>query len=113
MSVDFNDDVNGYYDQQATIQYAGIAPGLLGYQLNVTIPSSDVGPAPNGGVYLEIMTDAADYNQAQIPVGSSSSVRPAARTPRTSHHSPHNVHSRAAHPKKPTRRTLANRSLVN
>jgi uncharacterized protein (TIGR03437 family) len=114
MSVDFNDYVNGYYGQMATIQYAGLAPGLLGYQLNVTIPSSDVGPAPNGGVYLEIGTDEADNNQVQIPVGgSSSSVRPAARAPRTSHHSPHNAAARAAHPKKPTRRSLAAKSLVN
>jgi uncharacterized protein (TIGR03437 family) len=113
MEVDFNDYVNGYIGQQATIQYAGLAPGLLGYQLNVTIPSSDVGPAPNGGVYLEIVTDAADNNQVQIPVSSSSSVRPATRTPPTSHHSPHDARARAAHPKKPTRRSVANTSRVN
>jgi uncharacterized protein (TIGR03437 family) len=115
MGVDFNDYVNGYYEQTATIQYAGLAPGLLGYQLNVTIPSSDVGPAPNGGVYLEIGTDEADNNQAQIPIGDpSGSVRPAARAPRTPHHSARSgAAARAAHPKKATRRTVANGSLVN
>jgi uncharacterized protein (TIGR03437 family) len=108
LGVDFNDYVNGYYYTAATIQYAGLAPGLLGYQLNVTIPSSDVGPAPNGGVYLEIYSDTADNNQVQIPVGDpASSVRPAARTPRAPHHLLHNAAAaRAAHGKKPSRRIL-------
>jgi uncharacterized protein (TIGR03437 family) len=112
--VYFNDYVNGYYGEQATIQYAGLAPGLLGYQLNVTIPSTDVGPAPDGGVYLEIETDEADNNQAEIPVGDpASSVRPAARPARASHHLPYKARVRAAHSKKPTRRTLGIGSLVN
>jgi uncharacterized protein (TIGR03437 family) len=111
LGADFNDYVNGNYDQAATIQYAGLAPGLLGYQLNVTIPTSDVGPAPNGGVYLEIYTDSVDNNQVQIPVGDpAGSVRPAARTPHTSHRLPdhlaHNAAARAAHGKKPSRRIL-------
>jgi uncharacterized protein (TIGR03437 family) len=111
LGADFNDYVNGNYEQTATINYAGLAPGLLGYQLNVTIPTSDVGPALNGGVYLEIYTDSADNNQVQIPVGDpASSVRPAARTPRTpgSRHSAHNAAVRAAHGKKPSRRLLPN-----
>jgi uncharacterized protein (TIGR03437 family) len=118
MQVDFNDYCNGSYGQTATINYAGLAPGLLGYQLNVTIPSSGVGPSVGScggyGVYLEIGTDEADNNQAQIPVGGpASAVRPAARAPRSSYRSPHNARARATHPKKPTRRTLANESLVN
>jgi hypothetical protein len=116
LGVDFNDYVNDSLGQQATIQFAGMAPGFLVYQLNVTIPSTGVGPSDSagGGIYLEIATDSADNNQAQIPIGDpSGSVRPAARTPRTSHHSPHNATARATHPKKPTRRTVANGTLVN
>jgi hypothetical protein len=79
MAVYFNDYTNGDIGEQGTIQYAGLAPGLLGYQLNVTIPTS-VGPSINPGVYLEIVTDAADVNQVQIPVsGATASARPALR----------------------------------
>jgi uncharacterized protein (TIGR03437 family) len=73
MLVYFNDYTNNVFFKQATIQYAGLAPGLLGYQLNVTIPAG-VGPATNPGVYMEILTDTADVNQVQIPVGGSSTA---------------------------------------
>ncbi|MBV9396859.1 MAG: hypothetical protein JO062_02700 [Bryobacterales bacterium] len=77
----FLDYTNGA-SQQATITYAGLAPGLLGYQMNVTVPSG-VGPATNPGVYLDIFTNDADINQVQIPVGSgtsSASIRPQSRS---------------------------------
>jgi uncharacterized protein (TIGR03437 family) len=113
--ADFNDYENESFSQAATIQYAGLAPGLLGYQLNVTIPSTGVGPSASDGtlVYLEIGTDSTDNNQAQIPVGDpASSVRPAARAaraPRTPHHLSHGALDRAkAHAKKPARRSLIN-----
>jgi uncharacterized protein (TIGR03437 family) len=64
---------NDYTQQafpEATLNYAGLAPTLAGlYQMNVQVP---VGVGP-GNVYLEIVTDSADVNQIQVPVGSSSS----------------------------------------
>jgi uncharacterized protein (TIGR03437 family) len=68
LAVYFND-----YDKQVfpqgKVTFAGLAPGLAGlYQLNVQVPAG-VGP---GNVYLEIVTDAADVNQIQVPVGTSS-----------------------------------------
>jgi uncharacterized protein (TIGR03437 family) len=79
LGVYLNDYTNNLY-KQGTIQYAGLAPGLLGYQLNVTLPRG-IGPSTNPGVYLEIVTDTADINQVQIPVGGSSAaaLRPQAR----------------------------------
>jgi len=79
MGVYLNDYTNNLY-KQGTIQYAGLAPGLLGYQLNVTLPTG-IGPSTNPGVYLEIVTDTADINQVQISVGGSSAaaLRPQAR----------------------------------
>jgi uncharacterized protein (TIGR03437 family) len=90
MAIYFNDYTNGNIGAQGTIQYAGLAPGLLGYQLNVTIPTS-VGPSTNPGVYLEIVTDTADVNQIQIPVsGSAAAARPQARVSGSqSHRHPH------------------------
>jgi uncharacterized protein (TIGR03437 family) len=73
LTVYFNDYTNSVFFKQATIQYAGLAPGLLGYQLNVTIPAG-IGPSTNPGVYMEILTDLADVNQVQIPVGGASSA---------------------------------------
>lgn len=107
LTVEFDDPVNGA--EPATIQYAGLAPGLLGYQLNVTVPSTDVGPDPDGGVFLEIDTDEATNIEVQIPVGDpASSVRPAARAPRAPRHSAHNARARAVHSKKITRKSLFN-----
>jgi hypothetical protein len=79
MGVYFNDYANNV-SKQGTITYAGLAPGLLGYQLNVTIPTG-IGPSTDPGVYLEIVTDQADINQVQISVGGSSvaGLRPQAR----------------------------------
>jgi uncharacterized protein (TIGR03437 family) len=83
MVVNFN-DYNNSVSKQGTIQYAGLAPGLLGYQLNVTIPTGIATPTSgaNGNVYLEIATDTADINQVQIPVGGSSAaaLRPQTRS---------------------------------
>jgi uncharacterized protein (TIGR03437 family) len=65
MAVYFNDYTNDDVGEQATISYAGLAPGLTGlYQMNVVVPST-VGP---GSVYIEVVTDSADVNQVQVPV---------------------------------------------
>jgi uncharacterized protein (TIGR03437 family) len=75
----------------ATVQYAGLAPYLIGlYQLNVTIPTTTAA----GDNYLEIFGPDSDNLQALIPVGSGaapsaisgsavsgSAVRKAARKP--------------------------------
>ncbi len=61
----FNDYINNSTQQQATVAYAGLYPGLAGlYQMNVTVPTT-VGP---GDVYIEVVTDAADVEQVTIPV---------------------------------------------
>jgi len=64
LAVNFDDFNNNSLGNQATITYAGLAPGLAGlYQLNVTVPSTGVGPCiPSStavGCYLAILTDAA------------------------------------------------------
>lgn len=69
--VNFNDYINNSTQQQATVSYAGLYPGLAGlYQMNVTVPAT-VGP---GDVYVEIITDAADVEQVTIPVSGSTSA---------------------------------------
>ena len=61
---DITADING---TPATVQYAGLAPYLVGlYQLNVTIPTT----ATSGDNYLEIFGPDSDNLQALIPVGS-------------------------------------------
>jgi uncharacterized protein (TIGR03437 family) len=71
----FNDYVNGSIQQQATVTYAGLYPGLAGlYQMNVTVPAT-VGP---GEVYIEVITDAADVEQVTVCVTSCSSGNSAA-----------------------------------
>jgi uncharacterized protein (TIGR03437 family) len=65
MAVYFNDYTNNTTGAQATINYAGLAPGLAGlYQMNVVVPST-VGP---GNVYIEIDTDAASIIQVYLPI---------------------------------------------
>jgi uncharacterized protein (TIGR03437 family) len=78
LGVYFNDyGPNGSVGNPGNIEYAGLAPGLAGlYQINVQVPSS--GLASGDTVYIELVTDAADENQIQIPYGSSVS-RAAAR----------------------------------
>ncbi len=69
LGVFFNDYVNGSFGNQAAVAFAGLAPGFAGlYQLNVTIPDSGLGSGDD--VYLAFLTDAADINQIQIPMGS-------------------------------------------
>lgn len=64
LSVYFDDYAKSVF-AKANITYAGLAPGLAGlYQINVQVPDG-IGP---GDVYLEIVTDTADVNQATIPV---------------------------------------------
>jgi uncharacterized protein (TIGR03437 family) len=71
--VPLNDIAVNIDNQPATVQYAGLAPGLAGlYQLNVTIPSG----VSTGNVDVEILagsptTDyfSADYYIATIPIG--------------------------------------------
>ncbi len=65
--VFFNDYTSGMLAVPATIQYAGLAPGLAGlYQLNVQVPA---GFTAGDTVYLEIQTEVVDMNQIQVPVG--------------------------------------------
>ncbi len=75
---DITADING---TAATVQYAGLAPYLVGlYQLNVTIPTT----ATAGDNYLEIFGPDSDNLQALIPVGSGATgaaVSKAARRP--------------------------------
>jgi len=67
----FNDYTNNSVQSQATVQFAGLYPGLAGlYQMNVTVPTN-VGP---GDVYVEVITDSADVEQVTIPVGGASSA---------------------------------------
>jgi uncharacterized protein (TIGR03437 family) len=64
MAVYFDDYNSGNFPQ-ATITYAGLAPGLAGlYQVNVQVPTT-VGP---GNVYIEVDTDSATNIQVYIPV---------------------------------------------
>jgi uncharacterized protein (TIGR03437 family) len=59
------DDLSGNNPPEGTITYAGLAPGLAGlYQMNVVIPAS----AGTGNVYLQILTDAAVFEQVYIPI---------------------------------------------
>jgi len=71
--VFFNDyGPDGSTENLGTIEFAGLAPGLAGlYQVNVQVPT--VGLASGDNVYVELVTDAADINQIQIPYGTSSS----------------------------------------
>ena len=58
-------DFNSGVSTQATVTFAGLAPGLAGlYQMNVQVPTT-VGP---GNVYIEVVTDSADNVQVYIPV---------------------------------------------
>jgi uncharacterized protein (TIGR03437 family) len=59
------DDFNLGVFQQATMNFAGLAPNFAGlYQINVQVPTG-VGP---GDVYLEIDTDFAVVSQVVVPV---------------------------------------------
>jgi uncharacterized protein (TIGR03437 family) len=54
--------------EPGNIQYAGLVPTLAGlYQINVQVPTSGLGAGDD--VYIEFVTDAADVNQIQIPLG--------------------------------------------
>ena len=65
LAVNFNDYTSGVTQAQATISFAGLAPGLAGlYQMNVVVPKT-VGP---GNVYIEIDTDSVIMNQVYVPI---------------------------------------------
>lgn len=67
----FNDYTNNSLENEATVQFAGLYPGLAGlYQMNVTVPTN-VGP---GDVYVEVVTDSADVEQVTVPVGGTTSA---------------------------------------
>jgi uncharacterized protein (TIGR03437 family) len=69
LTVYFNDFNTGSTGNTGTIQFAGLAPSLAGlYQINVQVPTSGLGSGDN--VYVEMVTDAADIDQIQIPYGS-------------------------------------------
>jgi uncharacterized protein (TIGR03437 family) len=68
LTVNFNDYFNGTAGNAGTIAFAGLAPTLAGlYQINVQVPTSGLVSGDN--VYVELITDAADENQIQIPYG--------------------------------------------
>jgi uncharacterized protein (TIGR03437 family) len=72
LTVYFNDFNTGSTGNSGTIQFAGLAPSLVGlYQINVQVPSGVLGAGDN--VYVEFTTDFADVDQIQIPYGGSSS----------------------------------------
>ncbi len=78
LSVYFNDYDAGSTGNVGTIQYAGLAPFLVGlYQINVQVPS---GLTAGDDVYIEFVTDAADVNQIQIPYGAGAATPTAATT---------------------------------
>jgi uncharacterized protein (TIGR03437 family) len=78
---DITADING---ATATVQYAGLAPYLIGlYQVNVTIPTT----ATAGDNYLEIFGPDSDNLQALIPVGSGATGAARKFVPRSHHHS--------------------------
>jgi uncharacterized protein (TIGR03437 family) len=67
LEVDFNDYATGD-SGLGTITYAGLAPTLSGlYQINVTVPSTGLTAGHN--LYVEMLTDAADSSQIQVPFG--------------------------------------------
>lgn len=70
--VYFNDFNTGSVGNLGTIQFAGLAPGLVGlYQINVQVPAGVLGSGDN--VYLEFfIPGVADIDQIQIPYGGSS-----------------------------------------
>jgi uncharacterized protein (TIGR03437 family) len=72
LAIFFNDyGPEGSAGNPGTIEYAGLAPTLAGlYQINVQVPTS--GLASGDNVYIQLVTDAAQTNQIQIPYGSSS-----------------------------------------
>jgi uncharacterized protein (TIGR03437 family) len=69
--VYFNDYINNSTQQQATVSFAGLYPGLAGlYQMNVVVPTT-VGP---GDVYIEVITDEADVEEVTVCVTGSCTV---------------------------------------
>ena len=94
VTVFFQDYGNSSTNNQATVSYAGLAPGLAGlYQLNVQVPAKNVGPClPSAtalACYAEIIiTDpasggiTADVLQVQVPVASASGVMTSGRVER-------------------------------
>jgi uncharacterized protein (TIGR03437 family) len=73
LAVNFNDFATGSFGNAGTISYAGLVPTLAGlYQINVQVPTGVLGAGDD--VHVEFLTDAADFDQIQIPYGNSSAV---------------------------------------
>jgi uncharacterized protein (TIGR03437 family) len=70
LQVLFNDyGPLGTTGNSATIQFAGLTPGLAAlYQINVQVPTT--GLAAGDDVEVELFTDTADVNQIYVPYGS-------------------------------------------
>jgi uncharacterized protein (TIGR03437 family) len=77
----FFDDFDIGSGSAGVIQFAGLAVGLAGlYQLNIQVPADVLGPGDD--VYLEIVTDAADVGEIEIPFGDSTGTSVKAKAPR-------------------------------
>lgn len=85
LQVLFNDYNIESFENQGTIQFAGLVPGLAAlYQINVQIPTGVLGTGDD--VEIELFTDSADINQIYIPYGPGTQPvldRPAGRTPQS------------------------------
>jgi uncharacterized protein (TIGR03437 family) len=82
LSVYFNDFNTGSIGNLGTIQFAGLAPGLVGlYQINVQVPTGVLGAGDN--VYVEFfIPGVSDVDQIQVPYGGSSTGKAQIRTAR-------------------------------
>ena len=66
LKVNFNDYGSDAF-LAGKVTFAGLTPTVGGlYQINVQVPS---GLTAGDNVYVEIVTDAADINEIQIPYG--------------------------------------------